>query len=90
MYKCILTKIKSTHNNLRTDTIEGIAPNLPQKETCFYLYGQGLEFGTRLIATSLVKEIINRTDESIDFETQNSTYNLKIISLDGDNQTVKD
>ena len=74
-----LTKIKSTHDNVRTDEIVGY-PYMPPKvgkRFSFISFGGGLEIpGDRLITTSIVK-VINDLDGKQEIVTENSTYTLE-------------
>ena len=54
----ILEKIKSSHNNLRTSTMQGVYEKFPEVGEIFIIQGEGLAFGNRLIYTSPVKEIL--------------------------------
>lgn len=76
-YLVTLFKIDSTHQNVRTSTVEGQAFSLPELGKRFFMTGKGLEFGTRLIETTDVKALA-RVGDSILFETRNSTYTLLI------------
>lgn len=79
MYKVKLTRITSNHTKLRTDTVEGDCTLLPTIGQCFFMTGKGLEFGTRFVNTSPVKEIVK--DGLIEkFKTENSEYQLEIIA----------
>jgi len=73
-FKGILKKIESNHNNLRTNEVEGVF-SLPQVGEAFILFGKGLDFGTRLIFTTPVK---NFNEKNMTFTTENSTYFLTI------------
>jgi hypothetical protein len=75
MFDVKLTKISSSHNNLRTNDVTGKCHVLPQVGTSFTMFAEGLEFGTRIIATSEVKEV---TPEG--FKTENSEYKLEVLS----------
>lgn len=79
MYKVKLTRITSNHTKLRTDTVDGETSHLPTIGECFIMTGKGIVFGTRLVTTSPVKEIIK--DGLIEkFKTENSEYQLEIIA----------
>lgn len=57
LYKVELEKVKNDHDRLRTDKIEGVTRELPVVGKSFILLGEGLEFGTRCVNTSPVKEV---------------------------------
>ena len=72
-----LTRIKSNHNNLRTDEVEGYCYRLPVMNEPFVMYGPPLEYGSiRNITTTRVLEM-ETLGNSINFKTRNSLYNLK-------------
>ncbi len=75
MLKVKLTKISTNQNRLRTNEFTGEAPCRPEVGKSFFMYTDGLEFGTRLLMTSLVEELL------LDgvFKTRNSKYKLEII-----------
>lgn len=77
-HKVRLYKITSTHQNVRTDIIDGVAPSLPEPGQSFCLWGKGLEFGTRMVATTPVLDTATIDGEIILFKTKNSTYTLLI------------
>jgi hypothetical protein len=78
MYKVKLTRVASNHARLRTDTVEGECSLLPTVGECFIMTAPGLEFGTRFVNTSPVKEIIK--DGSTErFKTENSEYQLELL-----------
>jgi len=84
VYKIKLTKIKSTHNNLRTDTIEGVCHELPEVGAGFSMYGAGLEFGVRSVRTSRIEEVDETTTRGgkyMTFKTMNSEYHLEILDV---------
>lgn len=80
MIKARLTKIQSTHNNLRTDTIEGEALMPPTVGKSFLITGQPLtkDGNVRVVHTTEVKSVTH-IDGGIQFETQNSTYKYEQI-----------
>lgn len=77
-YDVRLTKIHSLHNNLRTDTIEGVTNNLPETGSSFIMFAEGLDFGTRVITTSLVQNVEQIGNEYL-FRTLNSAYKLEVL-----------
>lgn len=79
MIKVILTKIESNHTNLRTDVIEGETAELPTQGKDFVLLGEGLEFGTRIVRTTPIREILKFSETLMEFKTQNSRYKLEIV-----------
>lgn len=78
MFDVKLTKITSTHLNLRTPEIVGECTHLPAKGQPFVMTGQSLtpEGVLRLIITSLVQKT-KRLSNKISFATENSTYELE-------------
>ena len=85
--KAKLIKISSSHNNLRTNEVEGEINELPEAGKRFTLIGKGIEFGSRLVITSEVS-IVNLIDRNDDrdvyhFETQNSEYALEVYNGSG-------
>lgn len=80
MYNVLLTKIESTHKNLRTDEVYGVCEKLPKKGEGFRMYSQGLwiKDGVRLVTTSPVGTVL-RDGDVMHFKTENSTYRLEIF-----------
>lgn len=72
-----LTKVESTHNNLRTDVVEGECSHLPTIGLRFVMYSDPVEvFGNmRYVSTSPVQAI---TQDG--FRTLNSTYKLEVLT----------
>lgn len=83
IYKVRLTKIVSTHNNLRTNEIEGMSSSLPVVGQGFNLTGESLTKGmnARLVSTTEIKEIEQKGNEYI-FKTLNSTYKLEVLDIE--------
>lgn len=77
--KIKLIKLKSNHNNLRTDEVEGNLEALPEVGEPLVMSAPGLHFGTRIIITSLIQEIVEDTGSKITFRTMNSTYELELL-----------
>jgi hypothetical protein len=73
-FKVKMSRIESSHQNLRTDEIEGYASSLPLVGENFILLSKGLEVGVRVVRTTPVTEL---RDSS--FKTQNSTYGFEVI-----------
>jgi hypothetical protein len=78
--KCRLTKIKSNHNRVRTDVIEGDCEP-PEVGFCFVLVSdspidEGADY--RYIRTTPVREI-KEEGKKIIFKTNNSEYSLEEI-----------
>jgi len=76
-----LRKIKSTHNNLRTDVIEGFFNHPPKEGERFVFLSEPLEdpeASFRQITTSPVKNLdLDKDTDVITFGTYNSTYLLE-------------
>lgn len=81
MLKVKLKKIESTHNNLRTDEIEGHTTHIPEVGHGFVLFAPPLEYGNmRTVFTTPAKEVSwVETDRKFLFQTQNSKYELTVI-----------
>ena len=79
MIKVKLTRITSNHNNLRTDSVEGETEQLPTPGEDFVLLGVGLEFGTRMVRTTPVGEVMNLSEKEMEFKTKNSHYRLELL-----------
>jgi len=77
--KAKLTRIKSTHNNLRTDEVIGETDDLPIVGESFSMSGEGIEFGTRLIFTTPVKNLEKIGEKIYIFSTKNSEYKLEFL-----------
>jgi hypothetical protein len=84
----ILEKIKSTHQRLRSDRIDGIAPGVPKVGECFYMGSSPIDPSAdmRLVRTSPVKKVESKKGPIktiYDFETENSTYCLTVYDFFG-------
>lgn len=79
--KVRLTKIESTHSNLRTDLIEGKCIDLPEIGESFFVVAPPLDptKDFRMVNTSEVKELTTLPDGKILFKTANSTYEIEIL-----------
>jgi len=84
IHKVILEKIKSSHDNLRTNAIKGICVDWPVIGKPFVLYSKDVltkDTNLRCIKTSIVKEVtrdvIKNSHCEITFTTENSKYILK-------------
>ena len=70
-----LTKIHSTHDNLRTNEMVGTLPyGIPEVGLCIYMEGEGLDFGVRYIQTTYVVKIVGN-----EYHTKNSVYTLEEV-----------
>lgn len=87
MYKVKLWKIKSSHNNLRTDIIEGECNELPKRGKSFVLFSESLSKSfvpsdgllRHIITTPVTKAIWDGEDQQAClFKTKNSTYVLLV------------
>lgn len=79
-YKVIFKKISNNHNRLRTDEIEGQTDELPVEGKPFIMLGEGLEFGVRIINTSVVEKV-EKVFNLYTIETQSgSVYQVEHIS----------
>lgn len=82
MLKVKLKKIESTHNNLRTNEIEGKTTHIPEVGHPFQIFGESLTEGNdfRCVTTTEVKESEYKEDSRIfTFKTLNSLYELEIL-----------
>jgi len=85
----VLEKINSNHNNLRTTSMQGVFESFPDVGEQFIIFGEGIEFGNRMIHTTPVKEILElgKDNEDLDyilFNTANSKYRLTLLEEDVD------
>jgi len=80
MIKAKLTKILSTHENVRTKETIGETNSPPIAGQPFILFGESLtEPGVRLIHTTPVEETMLLPGGGIEFRTWNSTYRFEEI-----------
>lgn len=79
MTKATLIKVQSTHNNLRTDEIEGRFADPPTLGHSFGFFADPLDetMDIRVVTTSRVQSV-QQTEEGFIFSTLNSTYYLKL------------
>lgn len=83
MLRVKLVKIESNHNNLRTNEMEGRTGSIPEVGYDIIVFGEGIEFGTRMIHTTEVKEsTYNKETKTFTFKTKNSTYSLEMLDKD--------
>ena len=75
-----LTKIRSTHSNLRTDTVVGFTTALPEVGKVFVMFAPPIDPAAtfRQVTTTLVKHV-EVIDNTYRFVTENSTYQLEIL-----------
>lgn len=80
-YQVRLTKVKSTHQNLRSDVIEGTTYELPKVGNSFSMFGPPLntEASFRGVYTTEIK-VCERVGDQFQFVTENSTYKLDVIA----------
>lgn len=82
MYNVTLEKIKSSHDNLRTNSINGICHELPLTGKRFKLFSNEVltkDTLLRVITTSIVQEVVKNSDNEFTFTTENSEYTLKTM-----------
>jgi len=81
MYKIKFSKIKNDHNRLRDDVIEGETEDLPEIGKMFVFYGEGKEFGTRHVNTSLVVSMghIPDTSKFMLLTESDSIYEVEVL-----------
>ena len=73
-----LTKLSKNENELRTNSMEGEFWDPPIRGKRFAIIGEGIEFGDRVIYTSIVKEV-KQTELGYEFDTEFSTYRLETV-----------
>ena len=78
MYNVKLTKIRSNHNNLRSNVIVGETSELPRLGEGFQMISEGLVFGTRRVWTSPIQHI-EKIENTYRFNTANSVYKLELL-----------
>lgn len=80
--KVKLSNRSLSHNNLRTDFVEGEAIGIPTVGKSFVLIAEPLDYSTeadvRLVTTSLVKSV-ESTSDGWEFQTLNSKYEVEIV-----------
>lgn len=83
-FKVVLTKVESTHNNLRTNEVDGLTLALPEKGKQFQMTGESLTKGAsiRCVTTTEIKELDIEGDSDYTFKTLNSTYKLKVTGVE--------
>jgi hypothetical protein len=81
-----ITQIESTHNNVRTKTIEGKCQHLPEVGYCFAMMAEPLDpskmfrhFVTTPVKSVVIKDIRSKEGHVYLFETQNSRYELRLM-----------
>jgi len=74
-----LTKLESTHSNLRTETVVGEAALLPRVGHPFFMTSESLtdKEAVRYIRTTPVV-LVNQNNGVIEFSTLNSNYSLTV------------
>ncbi len=79
--KVRLTKLLSTHSNLRTDVIEGRCDSLPKEGRDFFMTAPPLDpkAVVREIHTTKVKKVKWDIMKSAIFVTKNSTYQIDVL-----------
>lgn len=82
-YKVLLTKIESSHTNLRTPTVEGLTLELPVVEKNFSLSAAPLTPGAivRRIDTTAIQEVVQE-GSVYTFRTLNSTYKVEVLGTE--------
>ena len=81
----VLTRINSSHKNLRTDEIEGLFQEIPVVGQRFRIAGEPLDKASsvRLVITSPVEEVrLHPEKGSLEFWTGNSHYGLQLQDMD--------
>lgn len=86
-HKVKLTRVASSHRNLRTDFVVGECFNLPRVGSCFFMWGPPLDptaGSERQVETTPVKTVTGLFNGATRFTTQNSTYDLEILDAEPD------
>lgn len=78
MTKSTLRRIESSHDNLRTETVEGYYFLPPTEGFTFCFYAKSLEAdeGIRIVMTTPVVEIVREDEVGTVFRTANSVYEV--------------
>jgi hypothetical protein len=87
-FKVKLVKVSANENKLRTNEIVGECKDLPQVGKPFSMTAEGIDFGTRWVQTSVVKNVSQEIELHEDgprvhyflFDTENSQYRLEILN----------
>ena len=75
-----LKKISSSHNNLRTDVVEGVCLSFPEVGESFCMLSSPLVSGSvRTIRTSKIKSIEQLKSNIYSIITQNSQYEVELL-----------
>jgi hypothetical protein len=93
MFYATLNKVESTHNNLRTNTVNGLVPELPEVGGRLFMYSSEVltpNTNMRHIYTSIIQEIkVDEATGDMTIRTENSLYMLTNIRLaEGGKPTV--
>lgn len=77
-----LTKIESTHTNIRTKHVVGESIGLPIVGDSFVMTSEPLTEGTdvRIVATTMVQEVKKLERNRYEFRTRNSIYQWEVLS----------
>lgn len=81
IYQVKLKKIESTHNNVRSNEINGVCYELPKVGSSFMLLSSETltpDTNLRQIVTSEITEV-REFDGEIIFRTRNSLYSITVI-----------
>ena len=80
LYAGKIFKINSTHNNIRSETMDGVTASLPTVGHDFRIFGEALEHGydRRGIFTTTVQELVELSNRTYLFRTLNSTYVFRV------------
>lgn len=77
-----LTKVRSSHDNLRTDTVLGGIAAIPVVGDYMAVWAESLDGDpekVRIISTSLIKNV-SVSGSVYEVETQNSAYTVEILN----------
>lgn len=75
-----LTRLQSSHENMRTDHVDGVLIKGPRRGSVMVLLGAGLEEGTtRVLRTSKILEFSWKDARTCVVKTVNSLYKLELL-----------
>lgn len=77
--KVKLTQLDESPTGIRNMEAIGECTKLPVVNETFKMVGNGLEFGTRMIWTSIVQTVDKISDKIYNFQTMNTNYRLDIL-----------
>jgi len=81
-YRVRLVKIKSNHENLRTEVVEGLTKALPAEGKRFLVIADSIDSAAsvRYVHTTEV-EFVEQIGDEYMFHTANSSYRVKVLEV---------